>query len=608
MKYIHFQQLRIQNFLSVGSTPVEIQFNKGLNIITGLNKDQEDRSNGVGKSTIADAIFFVLFGRTLRELKKELIVNNITKSTCAVELTFTVTENNNIDEYIVKRQIGPTLCILTKNNKDVTLDSIKNTTVKIGKIINSTPDIFENCVLMTVNNAVPFMGKKKPDKRKFIESIFNLEIFSCMLNLARGDYNEKVRDLDIECGKYEEISNSLQSHNIQQSLNKTNVDNQINELNTRRSLSEKEAKNVMLSLKNFKKEDTSQLNAQIQEIEEKEHKLSLAKNKINETISVNNALSKQLNNKLAAIGTSDDKCPVCLKPVTDHDKENIEDEKQQIQEQINNKESNNNDYTNKAQETDRMINHLRNKHKTLTDNLVKYQVDLEQRRNTQTKIREINITIDQIDKDIENLKQQRHTLDTIIVDINKRLKEKELKITDLKDQIGILDISKFVMSEEGVKAYIVNKILQLFNSKIAYYLKKLDSNCICMFNEYFEEQIINEKGTPCSYFNFSGAERKSIDLACLFAFMDIRRLQGSVVYNISLYDELLDSSFDERGVDLVIDILQERVEKYNECIMIISHRRESIKIVGTYYRTSGEVIYLEKENGFTRRVDFTNNT
>jgi len=71
---------------------------------------------------------------------------------------------------------------------------------------------------------------------------------------------------------------------------------------------------------------------------------------------------------------------------------------------------------------------------------------------------------------------------------------------------------------------------------------------------------------------------------------------------------LLDSSFDERGVDLVIDILQERVEKYNECIMIISHRRESIKIVGTYYRTSGEVIYLEKENGFTRRVDFTNNT
>ena len=38
---------------------------------------------------------------------------------------------------------------------------------------------------MTVNNTVPFMAKKKVEKRKFIEGIFNLEIFSNMIsNLA----------------------------------------------------------------------------------------------------------------------------------------------------------------------------------------------------------------------------------------------------------------------------------------------------------------------------------------------------------------------------------------------------------------------------------------
>ena len=107
----------------------------------------------------------------------------------------------------------------------------------------------------------------------------------------------------------------------------------------------------------------------------------------------------------------------------------------------------------------------------------------------------------------------------------------------------------------------------------------------------------------CSYFNFSGAERKNIDLACLFAFMDIRRLQGNVSYNISIYDELLDSSLDERGVDLVLNILRERVEKYDECVMIISHRKESTKI-GSHYKNPGDVIFLEKENGITRRVEF----
>ena len=131
----------------------------------------------------------------------------------------------------------------------------------------------------------------------------------------------------------------------------------------------------------------------------------------------------------------------------------------------------------------------------------------------------------------------------------------------------------------------------------------MDANCCCIFNEYFEDEIVDEKGNQCSYFNFSGAERKNIDLACLFAFMDIRRLQGNVAYNISVYDELLDSSLDERGVDLVLDILRERVEKYNECIMVISHRKESVTI-GSHYKNPGEVILLEKEKGITRRVEF----
>ena len=116
-----------------------------------------------------------------------------------------------------------------------------------------------------------------------------------------------------------------------------------------------------------------------------------------------------------------------------------------------------------------------------------------------------------------------------------------------------------------------------------------------MFNEYFEEQIIDEKGKVLSYFNFSGAEKKNIDLACLFAFMDIRRLQGDVAYNINIYDELFDSSLDERGVELVLDILKERIEKYNECIMVISHRKESVKLA------TNDVIFLEKKNGITTR-------
>jgi energy-coupling factor transporter ATP-binding protein EcfA2 len=127
----------------------------------------------------------------------------------------------------------------------------------------------------------------------------------------------------------------------------------------------------------------------------------------------------------------------------------------------------------------------------------------------------------------------------------------------------------------------------------------MDANCVCSFNEYFEEEIVDNKGKECSYFNFSGAERKNMDLACLFAFMDMRRLQGDVCFNFSIYDELFDSSLDARGIELVIAVLKERVEKYNESIMVISHRKESVKAA------TGDIIFLEKSNGITKRVDYT---
>ena len=54
-----------------------------------------------------------------------------------------------------------------------------------------------------------------------------------------------------------------------------------------------------------------------------------------------------------------------------------------------------------------------------------------------------------------------------------------------------------------------------------------------------------------------------------------------------MFDELLDSSLDEKGVELVLNIIKERVDKHNESIYVISHRKESVKAA------SGEVIILE---------------
>ena len=90
MKKVNFNKISIQNFLSIGEEVVTVEFSQGLHIITGNNKDKPDRQNAVGKSTIADALYFAIFGETLREIKKDLISNNITGGKTHVELDFSV--------------------------------------------------------------------------------------------------------------------------------------------------------------------------------------------------------------------------------------------------------------------------------------------------------------------------------------------------------------------------------------------------------------------------------------------------------------------------------------------------------------------------------------
>jgi DNA repair exonuclease SbcCD ATPase subunit len=171
MKYVNFKRLAIKNFLSVGEEPVVVEFNSGLNIITGHNKDKLDRRNGVGKSTVADAVYFAIFGNTLRELKKDFIVNNIVQRNCEVCLNFTVNVDGVESEYKLIRRLAPSKCLLYRDGEDITRDSISNTTQYLCDLLHTTPEVFQNCVIMTVNNVIPFMAKKKLEKRKFIEGI-----------------------------------------------------------------------------------------------------------------------------------------------------------------------------------------------------------------------------------------------------------------------------------------------------------------------------------------------------------------------------------------------------------------------------------------------------
>jgi DNA repair exonuclease SbcCD ATPase subunit len=598
MKFVTFQQLKIKNFLSVGEEEVIINFSKGLHIITGINKDKIDRRNGVGKSTIADALFFAVFGTTVRDIKKEFVPNNLTSGTCSVELSFNVNSPKGNDDFVVKRTLNPSKLSIIKNGKDKTRDSIANTTEYICAVLSSSPELFHNCVIMTVNNTLPFMAKTKGEKRKFIEQIFNLQVFSDMLSILKEDQNKVNKSFDIENAKLEVIKNTIEQYSKQKEVKTKEKQNKIEALKTKIVKNQFEVIELEKDLKKLdvldfssKKENLDKLQKTCKLVEEKIESLVI------KTVELKTDL-KQKKTKFLQIGTDKDVCPTCLRPIEQKDREDLLNIKKNLENEIKDHEERFNYETNEVNS----YKHKLENGKSLISKLEEELSDLKSQIANKTyiikRIQDLNYINGQLNENINDISADNNPIDDFIKTAKEGYDQISTELENIKKVINLLDAVKFVVSEEGVKSYIVKKILQNFNSKLAFYLKKLDSNSICIFNEYFEEEILNEKGKICCYNNFSGAERKAIDLACLFSFMDMRKAQGNVHYNVSIYDELLDSSLDEKGVEIVLDILKERSIKFNECVMIISHRKESIK------SATGDVIFLEKQNGITRRVKF----
>jgi DNA repair exonuclease SbcCD ATPase subunit len=594
VRLVNFKSLTIKNFLSVGETPVTINFQEGVNVITGTNYDKEDSKNGVGKSTIADALYFALFGTTIRELSKDLIVNSFTKKRCEVVLDIDIENGNGLSHYRIVRTINPTKCHITRNGEDITRSTMAKTNEYIQKLVLSNGKIFQNSVIMTINNTVPFMAQSKIDKRKFIESILSLEIFSEMLSKAREEHNVLKKDYEVLFTKVEGIEKGYKFNKEQLDAFEENKKQKITELEKRIEENKTKIEELKKQIKKLPDNVLEKLGVKEQDCQNELLELQKKYRAAYETLADVKSKISHIEEQLKEIEKVGAICTTCKRSYSDNDIKHKEVNKKELNSKLK-------DLTkelNTAQKALDSVNAEQSKKekeiKDIQDKKNVVREVLNNNKNTETKISLINENIQALLKDIEDIKKQTNEdLENVVKELEEKLKTGKADLEKLDHECNILECVKFVVSEEGVKSYIVKKILAVLNGRMAYYLEKLHANCLCQFDEYFDEQITDEKGELKSYFNFSGGERKRIDLACLFSFLDIRRMQGEVHFSTIFYDELLDSSLDDKGVELVLDVLRERAIKHKENCYIITHRGTTIteKIDNT--------VFLEKRNNFT---------
>lgn len=602
MKQILFKKISIQNFLSVGNTPLELNFSEGITLITGDNRDKGGQ-NGVGKSSVIESLHWCLFGSTIRDIKRDKIVHNQTGKDCVVSLYFDILNSSKTESYILTRRAEPNRVELFCNGVDITRSSMPKTDELIKELIGANEEVFQNAVIMTANNTMPFMAQKKVDKRKFVEGVLHLGIFGEMLLRVRADLNEAKKQNELDSNNFLDNQKNLeiykkQSLKWEESKNQKilNLKDKINSNNlTALSLSEKNAdvngiENSKKELKNLirkKESKIEQLQKLSIECSEKTFEINLKINSLTSNIKSNKEEIKKLQQTTKA-------CPVCKRDFEGVDEVHIKQHLNDLKSSVNVDEEllsfSQKELVSQKENCEIISNAI----VKITNDIKKHEKELSSLDLVSQQITQLENRNKEIEDEILEIEKEPDQFCNLIENANLKNIELENKIADIQQKINVLESAKFIVSEEGVKTYIIKKMLNLLNAKLNFYLQALEAPCKCEFNEMFEETLYNERGIECSYFNFSGGERKRIDLAILFMFQDILRMQAGISFSLSIYDELFDSAVDEKGIEKILNILKNRVETYQENIYIVSHNKATDKA------GIDHVILLEKQDGVTK--------
>ena len=189
---ITFQKIRWKNFLSTGNQFTEIDFEEyNTNLIIG--------TNGAGKSTMLDALTFVLFNKPFRKINKPQLVNAQNERDCLVEIEFEI----NTRQYVVRRGIKPNVFDIVVNGTELHREADDRAMQRVleDNILKVNYKSFTQIVILGSSTFVPFMQLTSANRREVIEDLLDIRIFSLMNNILKDKIRtqkEQVKSLDLK--------------------------------------------------------------------------------------------------------------------------------------------------------------------------------------------------------------------------------------------------------------------------------------------------------------------------------------------------------------------------------------------------------------------------
>jgi len=545
-----FKKIRWKNFLSTGNQFTEISFtDHATTLIVG--------TNGAGKSTVLDALTFVLFNKPFRKINKPQLLNSQNEKDCLVEIEFSAASV----DWLIRRGMKPNIFEIYRNGQMLSQssdakDDQRNLEQNILKLNYKS---FTQIVVLGSSTFVPFMQLPAAHRREVIEDLLDIKVFSSMNGIVKDrirSFNEEVRNLESNKNLIQEkigmqnnfIAELESSGNTKINANKGKIaklDTEIGDYMTHNSivessLSEKTTLQEQLII------DTSKL-----------VKLNNLKGKISQKISMITKDYKFFQENAV--------CPTCTQSIEDEFRLNKVADAQNKTEELNQGLKDLEETIKEEEQRERQFNSLSKEITSLTHEISQNNTKIS---GCQRQIRDLESEVQTITEQLQNRNSEHEKLKLFQKDFQDKTKELSTK----KEQIAYHDFIYSLLKDGGVKSKIIKNYLPLINQQVNRYLQMMDFYINFQLDEEFNESIKSPLHENFSYASFSEGEKMRVDLSLLFTWREVARIKNSVNTNLLIMDEVFDSSLDGFGTDEFLKIIRYIIKDAN--IFVISHKSD----------------------------------
>lgn len=555
--YIKFKSISIENFQSIKTAFIELS-NRGIVLIKGINNYEDNaKSNGSGKSSCIEAIYYALYGKTSSGITNPS--NRYTKSGCMVKLVFyiddqeyTIIRSNKHDKY-------KTSLVLYKGEKDISGRN-KSDTDKLIKsdIFPISQDIFLSSIFLSqgfsnrLSNLTPSGRKERIEV--LTDTSSKIERFKSRILFKKSEYDNLYND-------------TIRDESYNEGL-KSNIESQISEIENTLKESDKKYPDIdkdelLTTIKNLESSITI-IDKQISELRAKYSQINTEVLSMNNNKSIKLSSIKTIKSNLNHLTSSKDSvCPTCKQIISNKNKasELIESYKSDLETNLKDLNTINS----------KLVEHIDNRDSIQNDISITedkrniYYKELNRNRKLYSDIMPLNIDKNSLIDKVIKLKSDLLDINNKIGKINNEISRIEL-LRDTSNHCGIIVSKQF-------RGYLLENTINFINSRLIEYSNMIFSNTSDIIKLVVDSSKLDIYLGDALYDTLSGGEKRKVDLAIVLAQRDLALNIAGFSCNILIMDEVYDG-LDESAINTVTSMFSE-ISSEIDSMFIISHKPEA---------------------------------